>query len=269
MFIDTHSHLNFKAFKKDIDAVIKNAADSGVGKIVIPGAKINSSARAVEISHQYSQCYAAVGIHPHHVSEFEILGKETVASRLAKLTKDKKTVAIGEIGIDYYHYKNYPPLSEENKKSQTELFLLQLNIAMESKLPVIIHCRQAHDDLFSILDNYMEKGKHNLRGVFHCFGGDKKHLEKALSYNYFYIGFDGNITYEENRILQQLVGLTPLDRLFLETDAPFLTPIPLRGKRNEPAYITYTADFVAKIHHKDTAEIARISSENALRLFKF
>ncbi len=269
MLIDTHSHLNFKAFKKDLDTVIKNAVDAGVRKIVIPGAKINSSVRAVEISQQYSQCFAAVGIHPHHVTEFETLGKKEVAARLAQLAKDKKTVAIGEIGIDYYHYKDYPPVSEENKKSQTELFLLQLNIATELTLPVIIHCRQAHDDLFSLLDTYMKKGNRNMHGVFHCFGGDKKHLEKALSYNYFYIGFDGNITYEENKVLQQLVSLTPLDRLLLETDAPFLTPIPFRGKRNEPALLTHTADFVAKIHNKNRAEIAQLSSENARKLFKF
>ena len=269
MLIDTHSHLNFKAFRKDFDTVIKDAVGAGVEKIVIPGAKLNSSIRAVKIANGYPICFAAVGIHPHHVSEFQTLGKKTISERLMQLAEDKKTRAIGEIGIDYYHYKDFPPVSPEVKNLQKELFILQLDIAISVNLPVIVHCRQAHDDLFKILDEYIGSKKNKLRGVFHCFGGDGKHLQKALSYNNFYIGFDGNITYEENVKLQHLVTLTPPDRLLLETDAPFLTPVPNRGKRNEPAFLKYTADFAASLYRKNSGEIAKITSGNAVRLFKF
>lgn len=263
MLIDTHAHLNFKAFKKDLDEVISRAKEVDIGKIIIPGAKINSSAKAVEIAQKYDSCFAAVGIHPHHLEEFIHAGKVHIRNELKKLIKNKKVVAIGEIGLDYHKHKDYPPVSEENKNRQKELLVLQINEAQKANLPVIFHCRDAYHDQLELINNYRSR----MTGVFHCFGGEKKHLEEILSLG-FYVGFDGNITYPENKMLQDLVKFTPLDRLLLETDAPFLTPLPFRGQRNEPAYLTHTASFVSRLRKISLQKLTRITTDNALKLFR-
>ncbi len=260
MLIDTHAHLNFKAFNQDLDEVINRAKKSGIEKIIIPGAKIDSSKKAVKIVQNYESCFAAVGIHPHHTDEFIKLGKPKVAEELKKLINFKKVVAVGEIGLDYHEYKNYPPISEETKKYQIELLLLQMEIAQEVNLPIIFHCRDAHDDQLDILKNL------KLTGVFHCFGGEKKHLEKVLDMG-FYVGFDGNITYSDSQNLQELVRLTPIDSILLETDSPFLTPDPFRGERNEPAYLTHIASLIAQIHKISLEKVSEITTQNALKLF--
>lgn len=263
MLIDTHAHLNFKAFNKDLPDVIERAQKKGVEKIIIPGAKIDSSYEAVKIAATYPSCYAAVAIHPHHIQEFVELGTKKVKEELQLLCKNKKIVAIGEIGLDYYQYRNSPPVSISDKESQKELFLLQLQIAFDLDLPAIIHCRNAHDDLLDIIKQYNNKAK----GVFHCFGGEEKHLQEVLKLG-FYVGFDGNITYPENKNMKNLVKLTPLSKLLLETDSPYLTPLPFRGRRNEPAYITYITKEIAEIHQRSIEKIAEITSRNALNLFK-
>lgn len=268
MLIDTHCHLNFKAFDKDLDKVIERAETAGIEKIVIPGAKIDSSRKAINISQKYNTCFAAVGIHPHHSSEVSILGLNTIHNTLHELTKEKKIVSIGEIGIDYYHYKNYPPLSEFDKKSQQELFITQLKVAQAVKLPVIIHCRQAHEDLFEILKSYISYNDYLLTGVFHCFGGNTKYLKKALELGFF-VGFDGNCTYQENIILKNLIKETPLERLVLETDSPFLTPVAFRKSRNEPSYLKYIAAEIARIHGISYELLSEITFHNALKLFRF
>lgn len=268
MMIDTHCHLNFKAFNKDLGQVIDRATKEGVEKIVLPGAKISSSRKAADISQKYSTCYAAVGIHPHHSSEVTTFGLNTINTTLHDLAKEKEVVAIGEIGIDYHQYKDYPPISDSDKKTQTELFVSQLKIAHEVDLPVIIHCRDAHDDLFEILKSYISYKNHLLSGVCHCFGGDKNHLKQALELGLF-IGFDGNCTYAENQTLRDLIEETPLHRLVLETDSPFLTPVPFRKTRNEPSYLKYIVSEVAKIHQKSRETISQITTHNALELFGF
>lgn len=265
--IDTHCHLNFKAFKNDLKEVINRAEKAGVTKIIIPGAKIHSSQVAVDISSSISSCFAATGIHPHHTEEFLRLGKESTEDTLLNLAKSPKTAAIGEIGMDYYSYKGYPDITADNKKSQQELFEVQLDIAMKLNLPVILHCREAHDDQISILRSFNYGGGKSIRGVFHCFGGEKKHLTEVLNMG-FYVGFDGNITYPENIPLRELVAYTPADRLLLETDAPFLTPVPHRGTRNEPSFLTFTAQSVAESWRKDTESVGEITSQNALKLFR-
>ena len=206
MYIDTHCHLNFKAFKKDLDEVVLKAKNMRVKKIIVPGAKINSSKRGVEIAEKYQGVYAAVGVHPHHVQnkiDFE---------ELRILAGNKKTVAVGEIGLDHYHYKDYPEISSDEKTRQVAVFR-----------------------------NVLDMG--------------------------FYIGFDGNITYPENINLSRLVKLVPADRLLLETDAPFLTPIPYRGTRNEPANIIKTAGFIAGLLKIGISELARMTCKNAETLF--
>lgn len=265
MLIDTHCHLNFKAFNKDLAEVIQRAECKGVNKIIIPGAKIISSQKAVDIAHKYPSCFAAVGIHPHHSSDLNRLGKDSVIWELETLIKSRKVKAVGEIGLDYYRYKGSEEITAKDKELQKKLFLIQLDLSVKYHLPVIIHCREAFDDLMESLKDYKNKSP-GLKGVFHCFSGNSGHLKTILDLG-FYVGYDGNITYEENSGLRDMVKLTPPDRLVLETDAPFLTPVPFRGMRNEPAYITQTLSAVARIYSKDITEIAEITARNASNLF--
>lgn len=259
MLVDTHCHLNFKAFHKDLNEVIERAKKAGVEKIIIPGAKLDSSHRAVEIAGEYRKIFAAVGIHPHHALE------ETDFEELKKLAGNEKTVAIGEIGLDHHQYKNYPEITENAIKSQVYLFIEQLKIAHEFNKPVIIHCREAQSLLISEISGYMNKNG-NLRGVFHCFEGSAEYLKKVLELG-FYIGFDGNITYPENRRLRELIVLVPPDRLLLETDAPYLTPQNYRGRRNEPMYLSDTLEFIARATGVSPEELAVQTTKNANSLF--
>lgn len=263
MFIDTHCHLNFKAFKKDLNDVIERAQKAGVEKIIIPGAKLDSSQRAVEIAQENTICFAAVGIHPHHVEEYVHKGSREIDKELRMLSKINKVVAIGEIGLDYYQYKDYPPASSEIKKKQQELLEIQLDVAIRNNLPVIIHCREAQNDIIETIKQVKSK---NLRGIFHCFDGDKEYLDKVLALGFF-VGFDGNSTYPENAHLRHLVQKTPLNRLLLETDAPYLTPVPHRHTRNEPAYLPLMASCVSEIKQKSIEEIALQTTQNANFLF--
>lgn len=267
MFIDTHAHLNFKAYNKNLEEVIDKAKKAGIDKIIIPGAKIDSSRKAVEISQKYDDCFAAIGIHPHHVDEFTNLGERNIEEELNLLIRKEKTVAIGEIGLDYHEYKDYPPVSEENKKNQKRLLLLQVELAQKSGLPIIFHCRDAHDDQLELIQSYIQTTQKDIRAVFHCFGGDKYHLKKILSLG-FYVGYDGNITYEGNSRLRELVKQTPLNRLLLETDSPYLSPVPYRGQRNEPANLILTATKIAEIHQKKIGRLAEITTRNATELFQ-
>lgn len=270
MLIDTHAHLNFKAFDKDLDEIIKRAKNAGVEKIIIPGAKIDSSKKAVEIAQKYDSCFATIGIHPHHVGKYTSLlySNEVInlKDNLNNLAQDKKAVGIGEIGLDYHEYKGYLPVTDETKKHQKELLILQIEIATKYNLPIIFHCRDAHDDQLELIERYINSTKKKIRGVFHCFGGGNKHLEKIINMG-LYLGFDGNITYPDNQNLQESVKLTPLNKILLETDSPYLTPIPYRGARNEPAYLAHVVAFAAKIHKITVEEMTRISTENALKLF--
>lgn len=270
MLVDTHAHLNFKAFDKDLDQVIDRAKKTGVEKIIIPGAKIDSSAQAIAIADKYPGCYASVGVHPHHADEVATLIHNSIKAndikaQLSKLIKNNKVIAVGEIGLDYHQYKNYPSVSQENKSWQKELFTLQLDLAAVNNLPVIIHCRESFSDLLFILGQQIKQKE--LRGVFHCFSGSQNDLLKVLTMG-FYIGFDGNTTYPENSHLRRIIKKVPLDRLLIETDSPYLTPVPFRGKRNEPAYIKYLIESIAQIYNKSIEEITLATSRNANSLFR-
>lgn len=260
MLIDTHCHLNFKAFNKDLDDVIKRAKESGVEKIIIPGAKINSSQKAVEIAGNYQNIFAAAGIHPHHA------GEELKIETIRQLAKDKKTVAIGETGLDHHHYLNYPEITKNEKDRQVVIFIEQLIIAKEFNLPVIIHCREAQALILETLSEFMKKHG-QLVGVFHCFEGTEDYLKQVIEMG-FYVGFDGNITYPENENLRKLLRNVPIEKLLLETDAPFLTPQKFRGKRNEPSYIKETAEFISTLLKIELSKLAEITSENANSLFR-
>ncbi|MCL5675645.1 MAG: TatD family hydrolase [Patescibacteria group bacterium] len=282
MLIDTHCHLNFQAFEKDLEEVITRAKSEGVEKIIIPGAKIDSSQKAIEIAGKYDNCYAAIGVHPHHESDTGILGYYDIKKKLVELAKNKKVVAIGEFGLDYYEYQQTVhqenKITAEIKQKQKELLKIHLEVARECNLPIILHCREAFEDMLPIVLQYLRPPSRSpfghlegvsrsvLRGVFHCFGGNEKDLKRVLDMG-FYIGFDGNITFKNAYSLQNLVKLTPLDRILTETDAPYLSPEPFRGKRNEPKNVKIIARKIAEIKGIRLEEIEKITTKNALKLF--
>ncbi|MBI2617455.1 TatD family hydrolase [Candidatus Gottesmanbacteria bacterium] len=265
MFVDTHCHLNFHAFTKDVADVVERARERGVRKIIIPGAKIDSSRKAIEISHKFPECFAAVGIHPHHFIDLQKISKQVIYQELTKLAKENKVVAIGEVGFDNHRYRNYPPLTKDDKNLQRDLFELQLAIAKEQNLPLVIHNREAEMDFLALFKSKMLS--FNVRGVFHCFEGTPSFLHTVLHQG-FSVGFDGNTTYRENNFLRELVKVVPLDQLLLETDSPFLTPEPKRGSRNEPSYLPYLAEIVARIHSIPLEKLADQTTRNASSLFR-
>jgi len=261
--IDAHCHLNFHSFAKDYDKVIKSAFEAGVTKIINVGTKIDSSEKAVELAQKYGKLYAVIGIHPHHADKLE----EDWLKKLEKLAKNPKVVGIGEIGLDYFSYKSNDIV---NPKLQKEVFIKQIELAYKLKLPLQIHNRQAGKDIVDILI----KNKSCLSdppGMFHCFAGNVDLLKKVLDLG-FYVGFDGNITYNglasgEDTDLKDLAKYTPIDRLIIETDSPFLAPIPKRGSKNEPKYVIITAEFIAKLKRSSFAEIEAKTTENTIKLF--
>jgi len=262
--VDVHCHLNFHAFKKDYDDVIKKAFDAGVKKIINVGTKIDSSQKAIELSEKYDNLYAIIGVHPHHADK---LGDNWI-SELEKLAKHQKVVAIGETGIDYYRYKSNDIVEP---KLQKDVFTKQIELSLKLKLPLQIHNRHAGKDIIEILYRYKTELL-DPPGMFHCMSGDIDFLKRVLDLG-FYVGFDGNITYDglppgEDTLLTDLVKETPLDRIVAETDSPFLTPVPYRSRRNEPSYVIIVGQFLAKIKGVSGELIAQITTENVRRLFK-
>lgn len=262
--IDVHCHLNFHAFEKDYDKVIKSAFEAGVTKIINVGTKIDSSRKAVELAKNYENLFAIVGIHPHHADKVEKRWEIT----LEELAKNaKKVVGIGEIGMDYFRYKSNDIVGPNLQK---QVFIKQIEIAHKLKLPLQIHNRRAGKDILDILLNH-KFYLLNPPGMFHCFAGSMDILKQALNLG-FYIGFDGNITYSglapgENTDLKDLVKYTPLDRIVTETDSPYLAPLPHRGSRNVPSYAILTAKFIAKLKAIPFETIEAKTTENAIKLF--
>lgn len=290
--VDAHCHLNFHAFEKDVDQVIKRAFDARVDKIINVGTSIESSQRAVELAQKYDNLYAIVGIHPHHAdkifsprhperSEGSLYGTDGDSSpakrvrndvswleELEDLAQKPKVVGIGEIGMDYYSYKSNGIV---DPKRQKEVFEAQIKLAHKLKLPLQIHNRHAGKNIIDILLNH-KSYLLNPPGMFHCFAGDMDFLKNALELG-FYIGFDGNITYKglapgESVELKELAIQTPLDRILVETDSPYLTPQPHRGSRNEPTYAIITAKFIAQIKGLSFEKIVEQTTQNAEILFK-
>ncbi len=264
--IDVHCHLNFKAFENDFDEVIKQAENDGVEIIINTGTSIESSRHAVELANQYSNLYAIVGIHPHHADK-QKPGWDGEIKKIAK--SSRKVVAIGEIGMDYYSYASNGIV---NPRLQREVFIRQIEIANELNLPLQIHNRQAGQDILDILINHKSLIINQPPGMFHCMSGNVEFLKQVLDLG-FYVGFDGNITYEgiakgEDTPLSELVKQTPIERIVTETDAPYLTPEPHRGSRNLPSYVIIVRDFIAKIKGISKNEVEAITSDNATKLFK-
>lgn len=269
--IDAHCHLNFHSFENDLDKVVERALKANVQTIVNVGTSILSSGKAVEFAHEYPNMYAIVGIHPHHADKTDRKFEGEIQSdwleKLKDLANDEKVIAIGEVGLDYFKYKSNGIV---DKKLQFDAFEKQIELSIDLGLPLQIHNRQAGEDVIKILSKY--KGRlQNPPGMFHCFAGTKEVLKDALDLG-FYIGYDGNITYEgvasgETVVLSDLARLTPIDRLMTETDSPFLTPVPLRGSRNEPKNVIIIGEYIANLKEVSFKELEEATASNFRKLF--
>lgn len=254
MLIDTHTHLDDARYNDDREAVIARAREAGVEAFVTIGCDLATSHAAVRLAGQHSFVYASIGVHPHEVKHIG----DSWYDEFRRLARNKKVVAYGEIGLDY-HYNHSSP------KEQRERFREQIQLARELALPVIIHTREAQEDTIAILK---EEQASEIGGVFHCFSGDARLAKEALELG-FYLSFSGILTFQNATMLREIATTVPLDRLLIETDCPYLTPTPHRGKRNEPAYVTQVAKQLAALHPGLSEEdIGGTTAGNARRLFK-
>ena len=248
---DTHAHYDADAFDADRDIVLSALPKDGVALVLDPGCDVASSRTAVALAEQYAHVYAAVGIHPEDCGGCTDADLEEIRA----LAQHRKTVAIGEIGLDYYWAENPP------KDFQAQVFRRQIELALELDLPVIVHDRDAHGDSLAIVKEYPQ-----LRGVFHCFSGSPE-LAVELLRRGWYLGFDGPVTYKNARRAPEVAAITPLDRILVETDAPYMTPVPYRGKRNDSRYLPYVLEKLAEWKGVSPEELTRITLENGKRLF--
>jgi len=272
MLFDSHSHPHFNAFKNDSDEVIKRALKSGVEMVVV-GTQIDTSRNSVTTADKFSGVWAAIGLHPSHLEEGYVDDNEVSFKRRAEVydkeiykqlaLSSKKVVAIGEIGLDYYRLEGDDVRQQEIINKQKEVFEQQLALATELDLPVSVHCRDAYEDVFQILRKTQSEHS-NLRGVMHCFVGTEDEAKKFLDLG-FYISFSGIITFAKS--WDEFIKNNSLDKFLVETDCPYLTPVPNRGKRNEPVYVEYTARHMAKLKGLSFEEVASITARNAKKLF--
>jgi TatD DNase family protein len=257
MFVDSHAHIDGEEYDVDRDEVVKRAREAGVCSILNVGTgdpHSGSLERAVEVAERYEDVYAAVGVHPHDARLFD----DEAARRIQALVKgSSRVIALGEIGLDY-HYDNSP------REVQREVFTRQLGLAREMGLPVVIHSREADEDTVSILQK--EWGANERGGVMHCFGGSLGMMEQVVELG-FMVSFAGNVTFKKAEDLRKVARHVPLERLLIETDCPFLTPVPFRGRRNEPALVIEVARFLAELHEMTTEEMGRLTTDNFARFF--
>ncbi len=252
ILVDTHAHLEMPEFEKDLPQVIQRAKEVGITAIVTVGTNLLSCQKTLEIVGSYKDTYAILGIHPHHAADV----KEEDLGRLKEMAHHEKVKAWGETGLDFYRNLSPPQI-------QRERFRQQINIAKELKLPLVIHSRQATEETIKILQ---QERAWEVAGVIHCFSADEQAAKKYLDMG-FYISIPGVITFKGAQQLREVVKGLPLERILLETDAPFLAPVPYRGKRNEPAFVRFTAQTIAEIRGLDISEVAAITTDNARRAF--
>jgi len=281
MLIDSHAHVNFNAFKEDSDLVIKRALEDDTWMINV-GSQYSTSRRAVEIAQKYEKgVFAAIGLHPLHLEERKVDHSEVDSQAIFKtraedldyekykeLAKNPKVVAIGEIGLDYWYKPKTKKKLEEFKEKQKEIFLKQLELAKELNLPVIFHCRLAHDDLIEIISNFQFPISER-KGVIHCFTGNWRQAQKYLELG-FYLGFNGLIFKKIEGVpdWQEIIKKLPLEKILIETDCPYLTPPPFENQRNEPLYVKYVAQKIAELKDITHDKLAEITTQNAKNLFK-
>ncbi len=248
--IDTHAHLDFKDYEEIFDEIIGNAKDAGVDKIIVPGVTLQDIPKIIEIIENYDDVYGAVAVHPSDTK----LWKDEYSEQLKEFAAHEKIIAIGETGLDYYWDKSFIEL-------QQHAFRKHLELAGELNMPVIVHDREAHNDILTILKEFPE-----VKGVMHCFSGDADFAQECIELGY-YIALGGAVTFKNAKQPKLVAEAVPLEWLLLETDAPFLAPHPFRGKLNEPAKIKMVAKEIANIKDISFEEIANATSDNAERLF--
>jgi len=253
MLIDSHAHLEMAEFRNDLEAVVQRAKDSGVESIFTVGTEKKDWERTLEIAHSYPGIFAILGFHPHNVKDVEARDY----SVLMDLCKDEKVKALGEIGLDFF--RDLSPREIQRKR-----FREQIELARELNLPIVIHDREAHHETLEILRS--ERAE-TLGGIIHCFSGDARMATACIDMG-FCISIPGSITFKNAERYQEIVRNLPLDHLLVETDAPFLTPVPFRGKRNEPGFVRYTAEKIAAIKKISLEEVAERTTKNALRVFR-
>lgn len=257
--IDTHCHIDFNAYDDDRDAIIQRAKEHGITRIINPGTDISTSQGAIELADKYEGIYAGVALHPNSTATWS---PEAIVT-LEHLAMHEKVVAIGEIGLDYYWDKS-------PKKVQRAAFEAQLSLAAKLKLPIIIHNRDASEDVLEVLRSWIPDLPDELKsrpGVFHSFSAPQDVADEALDMG-FYLGFTGPITFKKADELRAVASTVPLDRILIETDGPYLTPHPYRGKRNEPSYVRFVAERIASLHNISDEAFAKQSTSNAERLFQ-
>ncbi|MBT3256684.1 MAG: TatD family hydrolase [Deltaproteobacteria bacterium] len=252
MLVDSHCHLDMKDFDKDGEAVIGRARKEGIVHMISIGIDVKSSQSAIDLARRYAFISATVGCHPHDADE---CGPEDL-QMLSRMTAEPEVVAWGEIGLDYY--RNY-----SKKENQRKIFQTQLELAQTAKLPVIIHDRDAHEEVYATLE---KMGKGERKGVIHCFSGDRDLAEAFIALGY-YISIPGTVTYKKAIQIKEVAATIPLDRMLVETDAPFLAPVPRRGKRNEPSLVNHTAREIAKLREIPFETVAEQTTRNAGTLF--
>lgn len=250
-FIDSHSHLILEAFDNDRDEVVQQALSNGITHIVQSCDNLEEIEKNLILIKKYKNLYSSVGIHPHEAKSWTSVSKDTIVN----FTKEEKVIAIGETGLDFYY--NYSP-----KEIQLSVFKEQIKIAKEVGLPLIIHCRDAFSEAIEILKEEKPES-----GVFHCYTGDLETAKEALKLG-FYISWSGILTFKNATSLKETAKEIPLKNTLIETDCPFLTPIPYRGQRNEPKYVKYVAEELAKIHNVSIDEVGEVTSENTKKLFR-
>ena len=254
--IDSHCHLIFENFDKDLEDVIKRLRSCGVKKLVHACCEFKEIPKLKKISHKFKEIYYSVGLHPLEAKKWESSSKSLLRS---SVQEDKRVVAIGELGLDFFKC--------ENKTQQIDALIPQMELAFELELPVIIHCRDAANEMIEICNHLTKKGKCP-RGVMHCWTGTPKEMQEFLDLG-FYISFSGIVTFPKALEIHECAKIVPQDRYLIETDSPFLAPVPHRGKRNEPAFVQNVANFMANLRSTELITIAKESYKNAEDLFKF
>ena len=255
MIIDTHIHLDDDRYEKDFDAVMQRSEDAGVSRFIIPGAHPGTLDQAVSLSEKYDHIYFAVGVHPYDMKNYDSLDLESYMSH-------PKCISVGECGLDYYRLEGTDEEKEAEKEEQKRVFRSQIRLAKRFNKPLIVHIRDASEDSKTIL---LEEEAGEVGGVLHCYNADHQLL--SLAEQGFYFGIGGVVTFKNARKLVEVLPRIPRDKLLVETDGPYLTPHPHRGKRNEPAYTTLIVEKMAELLECSADEIAELTTENAQRLF--
>ena len=250
MFFDSHAHLDDGRFDLDRDLVISSLKNEGIDFFINVGADIKGSRNSLVLSEKYDFVYASCGVHPHDTDSMT----EDDLKEIEKMLSSKKAVALGEIGLDYYY-------DNSERETQKKWFIRQLELAKKLDVPVIVHCRDAMGDCLEIIKNSGVK-----KGVMHCFSGSSESAKEILKIGW-YISFSGSVTFKNAKNLQMAAETIPMDRLLIETDSPYLSPEPVRGKRNDPSRVKYVAQKIAEIKGITVEEVAKITTENAKRFF--